>query len=305
MSELQTSAANPGPIDGAGDSERKPTILIRPRTGWAAIPFAELWQYRDLLWLFTSRDVRVRYKQSVLGALWAIIQPVTMMLVFTVFFGKVLGAEARLPKFNGQVVPYAVFVLSGQVLWSFFQACLQGSANSVVGQAALVKKVYFPRLLLPFSACGAPLVDTVIAFFVLLVVMLMYGVAFSWQLIMIPLFLLSVIISALGVGLLIASLMVSYRDFRHVVPFLLRVWFFVTPVIMPVSFLPETWRGIPVHTLLYLNPMAGTIEGFRAIVLGAEVDYNKWLMSLAVGVMAMVLGMFYFSRAERKFADIA
>lgn len=305
MSELQTSAASPPPAEGAGESERKPTILIRPRTGWAAIPFAELWQYRDLLWLFTSRDVRVRYKQSVLGALWAIIQPVTMMLVFTVFFGKVLGAEARLPKFNGKEVPYAVFVLSGQILWTFFQTCLQQSANSVVGQSNLVRKVYFPRLLLPFSSCGAPLVDTVIAFFVLLVVMLLYGVSLSWQLLMIPLFLISVIISALGVGLLLASLMVSYRDFRHVVPFMLRVWFFVTPVIMPVSFLPETWRGIPVHALLYLNPMAGTIEGFRAIVLGAEVDYGKWMMSLSVGVLAMVLGMFYFTRTERKFADVA
>ena len=160
-------------------------------------------------------------------------------------------------------------------------------------------------LMLPVSACGAPLVDTAIAFLVLLVVMLLYGVTLSWQLIMIPLFLISVIISALGVGLLMASLIVSYRDFRHVLPFLLRVWFFITPVIMPVSFLPETWRGIPVHTLLYLNPMAGTIEGFRAIVLGAEVDYNKWLLSLAVGMGAMVLGMFYFTRAERQFADIA
>jgi len=305
MSELQSSAASPNAVSNGDNGERKPTIFIRPRRGWAAIPFAEMWQYRDLLWLFTTRDVRVRYKQSVLGALWAIIQPITRMIVFTVFFGKLMGVEGRLGEFMNREVPYPVFVLSGQVLWQFFATCVTTSANSVVAQSNLVKKVYFPRLLLPISSCGAPLVDMVIAFGVLLLMMLYYWQPFSIQLLLVPLFFLSVVISALGVGLLMASLIVSYRDFRHVMGFMVQTWFFITPVIMPLDFVPEQWNGIPVRQLLYLNPMAGTIDAFRAAVLSVPIDYGNWALSMSVSIVAMTLGMFFFTRAERQFADVA
>jgi lipopolysaccharide transport system permease protein len=266
--------------------------LIRPRRGWRSLDFKELWAYRELLWVLTLRDIKVRYKQTVLGVAWAVIQPVMTMIVFSIFFGRL----ARMPS-DG--FPYPVFVYAALLPWTFFANAVVGSANSLVGSANLISKVYFPRLIIPLSSVGAGLVDFAISAVILLVMMLVYGVGWSVNLLLAPALVLAVIFTALGVGTLLSALTVAYRDFRYVVPFLIQLWMFVTPVVYPASLVPERWQW-----LFYLNPMAGLIEGFRAAFLGRPFDVVGLSISFTVAVAFFLAGILYFEKVERRFADI-
>jgi lipopolysaccharide transport system permease protein len=278
--------------DRPGETAFRGEIIIKARKGWRALDLKELWAYRELLWVLTMRDIKVRYKQTVLGFAWAIIQPVMMMVVFSIFFG-------RLAKMPSEGHAYPVFVYAALLPWTFFQNSVTSSSNSLVGSANLVSKVYFPRLIIPLSAVGGGLVDLLISTGVLLLLMLLYGVAFSVNLLAAPLLIAGVIFTALGVGTFLSALTVAYRDFRYVIPFMLQFWMFATPVVYPVSLVPDQWRW-----LYYLNPMAGLIEGFRSAFLARPFDFTALALSLAVAVALFTVGVAYFEKVERRFADI-
>lgn len=269
-----------------------PLTVITPPTGWGGLDLASLWRYRELLWVLTERDVKVRYKQTVLGFAWAIIQPVMLMVVFSVFFG-------RLAAMPSDGLPYPVFVYAGLLPWTFFATAIAGSAGSLVGSSNLVSKVYFPRLVIPLSSVGGGLVDFAIAGAILLLLCAWYGVGWSVNLLAAPLLVAGVVFIALGVGVVLSALTVAYRDFRYVVPFLVQFWMFATPVVYPASLVPETWRW-----LLFLNPMAGFIEGFRSAFLGRPFDWAAIAISLTVAVAVFLAGVAYFEKVERRFADI-
>jgi lipopolysaccharide transport system permease protein len=252
----------------------------------------ELWAYRELLLVLAMRDIKVRYKQTVLGVGWAVIQPVMLMIVFSVFFGKL----ARMPS-DG--LPYPVFAFAALLPWIFFSNALGASATSVIGASNLVSKVYFPRLIIPLASVGSWLVDLLIASLILLGLMLYYGVGWSWNLLAAPILVLAVLFTALGAGTLLAALTVAYRDFQYAIPFLLQFWMFATPVVYPASLVPVEWRWV-----LNLNPMAGLIEGFRSAFLGRPFDVNAILISFAVAVALFLAGVAYFEKVERRFADI-
>jgi lipopolysaccharide transport system permease protein len=266
--------------------------VIEPHKGWHMLDWRELWAYRELLWVLTTRDIRVRYKQSVLGAAWAVIRPFTAMVVFSVVFGQ-------LAKMPSEGYPYPVFVYAALLPWTFFSGAISSSGQSVVGSSNLISKVYFPRLIIPLASAGAGLVDLLISTGILLLMMLWYGVGWSWNLLAAPLLLMAVVFSALGVGTLLAALTVSYRDFTHITPFLLQIWMYITPVVFPVSLVPQRWQW-----LLYLNPMTGLVEGFRAAFLGKPFDIGGLLISFAIAVAMFAIGVAYFERVERRFADI-
>jgi homopolymeric O-antigen transport system permease protein len=275
------------------DSLTSPHVtVIEPRRGWRALDLKELWAYRELLYVLTMRDIKVRYKQTVLGFSWAVIQPAMMMLVFSIFFGG-------LAKMPSDGYPYPLFVYSGLLPWTFFQTAVGSASNSLLNSSHLVTKVYFPRLMIPLSAIGSGLADFLIATLVLFVLMAIYGCSFGSNLLLAPFLILGVVFIALGVGTFLAALTVSYRDFRYVVPFMLQFWMFATPVIYPASLVPEKWR-----TLLYLNPMAGIIEGFRAAFLGSALDPGAVALSLFTSALIFAAGAAYFERVERRFADI-
>jgi lipopolysaccharide transport system permease protein len=266
--------------------------VIEPRKGWHMLDWRELWAYRELLWVLTTRDIRVRYKQTVLGAAWAIIRPFTAMVIFSVVFGHL----AKLPS-DGY--PYPVFVYAALLPWTFFSAAISTSGQSLVGSSNLISKVYFPRLVIPLASAGAGLVDLLISTGILLLMMLWYGVGWSWNLLAAPFLLLTLVFSALGVGTLLSALTVSYRDFTHITPFLLQIWMYVTPVVFPVSLVPQAWQW-----LLYLNPMTGLVEGFRAAFLGKPFDLLGLSVSFGVAIVLFAIAIAYFERVERRFADI-
>jgi lipopolysaccharide transport system permease protein len=266
--------------------------VIEPRRGWHMLNWRELWAYRELLWVLTMRDIKVRYKQTVLGASWAIIRPVMTMLIFSVVFGQ-------LAKMPSDGFPYPVFVYAALLPWTFFAAAIGTSGQSLVGSAHLVSKVYFPRLIIPLSSIGAGLIDLAISTGVLLLMMLWYGVGWTPNLLAAPLLLIGVIFTALGVGTLLSALTVAYRDFTHLTPFMVQIWMYVTPIIYPVSLVPERWQW-----LLYINPMTGLVEGFRSAFLGKPFDMTGIGISFAVAVAAFAIGVAYFERVERRFADI-
>ena len=266
--------------------------LIEPAKGWRMLDWRELWAYRELLWVLTARDVKVRYKQTVLGAGWAILRPFITMVIFSVVFGHL----ARMPS-DGY--PYPVFVYAALLPWTFFAAVIGTSGNSLVGSSHLVSKVYFPRLIIPLSSVGAGLVDLLISTGILLLMMLYYGVGWSWNLLAAPVLLLFVIFTALGVGTLLSALTVAYRDFTHLTPFMVQIWMYITPVIFPVSLVPERWQW-----LLYLNPMTGLVEGFRSAFLGKPFDMTGLGISFAIAVAIFLAGVAYFEKVERRFADI-
>jgi len=266
--------------------------IIEPPKGWRMLDWRELWAYRELFWVLTMRDVRVRYKQTVLGAAWAVIRPVTTMIIFSVVFG-------RLAQMPSDGLPYPIFVYAGLLPWTFFSTAVSSSGQSLVGSAHLVSKVYFPRLIIPLSSVGSGLIDLLIATVILLLMMLWYGVGWSWNLLAAPLLLLFVVFTALGVGTLLSAVTVAYRDFTHVTPFLVQIWMYVTPVIFPVSLLPERWQW-----LLFLNPMTGLVEGFRAAFLGKPFDLVGLGISFAIATAIFLAGVAYFEKVERRFADI-
>jgi lipopolysaccharide transport system permease protein len=270
-----------------------PVTVIRPARGWISLNLRELWQYRELLYFLVWRDVKVRYKQTILGAAWAILQPIATMVVFTLFFGRLAGVPS-----DG--VPYPLFSLAALVPWSFFSTGLVQSSNSLVGSQQLITKVYFPRLAIPIASVLAGVVDFALAFLVLLGVMAVYGTApgprVAW---IVPLLLLA-FATALGVGLWLAALHVRYRDVRYVMPFLVQLWLLATPIAYPSSLLAEPWR-----TLYGINPMVGVVEGFRWALLGTSTPPGPAVaVSSLVAVALLVGGIVYFRRTERTFADV-
>lgn len=270
-----------------------PVTRIRPSRGWVALGLRELWEYRELLWFLVWRDVKVRYKQTVLGAGWAILQPVATMVVFSLFFGRLAGVPS-----DG--LPYPIFSFAGLVPWSFFSQGLSQSANSLVGSHNLITKVYFPRLAIPISTVLAGLVDFALAFLVLLVMMLAYGIVPGPEVLALAPLLLLALVTALGAGLWLSALNVQFRDVRYIVPFLTQLWLFLTPIAYPSSLLGEPWR-----TVYGLNPMAGVVEGFRWALLGTGEPPGAMLAASVLAALALLAsGAFYFRRTERTFADV-
>jgi len=268
------------------------TIVIRPSTGWAPLHLRELWEYRELLYFLTWRDIKVRYKQTALGATWAVLQPLLTMVVFNVFFG-------RLAKVPSDGLPYPIFAYCGLVPWTYFATALSQSANSLVDHGRLITKVYFPRLLVPAASVIAGLVDLGIALVVLVGMLLFYGVAPRPAVVTLPLFILLAAATALAVGLWLSALNVQYRDVRYTLQFLIQFWLFATPVAYPSSLVPQRWR------ILYgLNPMTGVVEGFRWALLGkGEAPGALLAVSVLTVAAALIGGLFYFRRMERAFAD--
>ena len=270
-----------------------PIIKIEPAKGWIALDLPALWEYRELLYFLTWRDIKVRYKQTVLGAAWAILQPLFTMVVFSLFFGRLAGVPS-----DG--IPYPIFTYAALVPWQFFASGLSQSSNSLVASANLIKKVYFPRLVVPISAVLSGTVDFALAFVVLLGMMAFYGIVPTARVIWLPALLLLALVTSLGVGLWLTAMNVQFRDVRYAVPFLINAWMFATPIAYPSSLLPEPWR-----TLYGLNPMAGVVEGFRWALLGTETAPGPLiLVSALVAAGLLVSGAFYFRRMEDTFADV-
>lgn len=267
-------------------------VLIQPEHGIAALKLADLWAYRELLYFLAWRDVKIRYKQSVLGPAWAIIQPVCTMVVFSIFFGK-------LGKIPSDGVPYPIFAYVALLPWQLFSQSLNLSSQSVVGGAGLITKVYFPRLIIPLSSVLASLVDFVIAFGILVILMFYYGTVPTWGVLLLPGFILMAIFAALGVGVWLAVINVKYRDVRYALPFFTQFWLFVSPVAYPSSMVPAKWQW-----LYGLNPMAGVIEGFRWALLGTRPPLVTIYIAVILVAVLFVGGIYYFRSAEKMFADV-
>jgi lipopolysaccharide transport system permease protein len=287
----QTTLAQPAPEE---------VTILRPSRGWSALNLGDLWRYRELVYFMIWRDIKVRYKQTALGAAWAIIQPFFTMVVFTLFFGKL----AKVPSDN---VPYPIFSYTGLLPWGLFTKALSDAGRSMISNRSMITKIYFPRLVIPIASVLAGVVDFAIAILVLFGMMIYYNslpagnyrvapTAAVWTL---PLFLILALATALGVGLWLSALNVIYRDINYVLPFITQFWLFITPIAYPSSMIPEKWR------LLYaLNPMTGVVEGFRWALLGTETAPGPMLaVSSAIAVLVLVSGLFYFRRMERTFAD--
>lgn len=273
--------------------ESQPSIIIRPRKGLVPLELRELWEYRDLLYLFVWRDIKVRYKQTLVGTSWAIIQPFIAMIVLSLFFGK-------LAKMPSEGTPYPIFAYSALVPWTYLVNVLSQSSNSVVSNRAVVTRVYFPRLIIPMTTVMTGLMDFCIAFAMLLVMMLFYGIWPTAAIFTLPFFLLLGIVTALGLGLWLAALNVKYRDIGFTLPFLTQVWFFVTPIAYPSSLVPERWQAI-----YGLNPMAGVVEGFRWALLGKTEAPGMILAgSVLVAACLLIGGLYFFRHKEDTFADV-
>jgi len=270
-----------------------PVITIKPSAGWLGLNLSEVWSRRELLYFLTWREVKVRYKQTLLGAAWALLQPLFTMVIFSLFFG-------RLAKMPSDGIPYPVFAFTALVPWIFFSNGLTQSSNSLVNNSQLITKIYFPRLLVPTAAVLGGAIDFLLAFGLLLMMILWYGVGIHATIVWIPLFVLLAFISSLGAGLWLAALNVEYRDVRHTVPFLVQMWMFGTPIAYPSSLLHEPW-----HTLYALNPMVGVVEGFRWAILGSQTrPDNLLLVSSAIAIFTLVTGAYFFRRTEKRFADL-
>jgi homopolymeric O-antigen transport system permease protein len=270
-----------------------PPIRIEARQGWVSLKLREVWEYRELLFFLTWRNIQVRYKQTALGVIWAVIQPLFTMAVFSLFFG-------RLAKVPSDGIPYPIFAFAALVPWTFFSNGLTQSSNSLVGNSNLIKKVYFPRLTIPISTVLSGMVDFMLAFAMVLGMMFFYRIVPTANVLWIPLLLLLALVTSLGVGLWLSALNVQYRDVQHAVPFLVQFWMFSTPIAYPSSLLSEPWR-----TLYGLNPMVGVVEGFRWALLGTQPAPGAILIaSSLVAVLILVGGAFYFRRMEKTFADV-
>jgi lipopolysaccharide transport system permease protein len=271
----------------------KPLISIRPDQFRFAFNLRELWVYRELLVFLVWRDIKVRYKQTLLGAAWAILQPLLTTLVFTLFFGVLAGVSS-------DNVPYPVFAYAGLLPWTFFANSVTLSSNSLVGNANLITKVYFPRIIIPSAAVGAGLVDFAIAFIVLVGMMLYYSVGLTWSTLMLPLLALHITLFSIAVGMWLSALNVKYRDIRFVLPFLIQLWMFVSPVIYPASMVPQKWRW-----LLMLNPLTGIIENFRAaLFVQKQFEWLSLGVSMGITVLMLIYSIYSFRRMEKHFADV-
>ena len=296
MKLQETELSAPGLKATTSRPQAAPDILpirIEPRRGWVSLKLGEVWEYRELLFFLTWRNIQVRYKQTALGVTWAIIQPLFTMLVFSLFFGK-------LAKVPSDGIPYPIFAFAALVPWTFFANGLSQSSNSLVGNSNLIKKVYFPRLTIPISTVLSGVVDFALAFVMLLGMMFYYKITPTINVLWIVPLLLLALVTSLGVGLWLSALNVQYRDVQHAVPFLAQFWMFSTPIAYPSSMLSEPWR-----TLYAINPMVGVVEGFRWALLGTEPAPGAILIaSSLVSVAILIGGAFYFRRMEKNFADV-
>jgi lipopolysaccharide transport system permease protein len=283
----------------AAHSPDIPTVLIEPTRGWTSLRLGDVWEYRELLYFLVWRDVKVRYKQTVLGAAWAILQPLMTMVVFTIFFGNLAGI-------GSDGLPYPIFSYAALLPWTFFAQGLSQSSDSLVSSANLVRKVYFPRLVIPVASVLAGVVDFAIAFVVLFALMAYYGIWPSGAVAFLPLLLLLAFATALGVGMWLAALNVQYRDVKYVVPFFIQLWLFVTPVIYPASRVTTKLAQLGIPTWVYgLNPMVGVVEGFRWSLLGVGTRPGPVILASAAATTALLVsGAFYFRRMEKTFADV-
>jgi len=270
----------------------EPLVVIQPSNRWSILSFKDIWAYRELLFFLTWRDVKVRYKQTALGAAWAILQPLFMMIIFTIFFGRLAGVASA-------GIPYPLFALAGLVPWTFFANAITASGNSLVGSANLITKVYFPRLIVPAAAMLAGLVDFLLAFMMLVLMMVYYRVTVTVQILFLPVLILLTALFSLGVGTWMSALNVKYRDVRFALPFLIQLWLFVSSVILPSTSVPQKWRW-----LLMLNPMSGIIEGYRAALFGLPFDWPALGVASALTILVLVYAIYAFGRVERSFADI-
>lgn len=270
----------------------EPLVVIQPSRKWSLLNLKDIWAYRELLFFLTWRDVKVRYKQTALGAAWAILQPLFMMLIFTIFFGRLAGV-------GSSGIPYPLFALGGLVPWTFFSNAITASGNSLVGSAHLITKVYFPRLIVPAAAMLAGLVDFLLAFVLLCLLMVYYRVAITVQILFLPVLVLMTALFSLGVGTWMSALNVKYRDVRFALPFLIQLWLFVSSVILPSSSVPPKWRW-----LLMLNPMSGIIEGYRSALFGLPFDWPSLSVAAVLTLLVLLYAIYAFARVERSFADI-
>ena len=274
-------------------SENLPVIRIEPSRGWVSLKLKELWEYRELLYFLTWRDIKVRYKQTVLGVAWAIIQPFFTMVIFSLFFG-------RLAKVPSDGIPYPIFSYAALVPWTFFANGLNMASNSLVASTNLIKKVYFPRLAIPLATVLSGVVDFVLAFVLLIGMMFYFGMVPTVNLIWFPLFLLLALITSLGVSLWLSAMNVQFRDVRYMMPFITQFWLFATPIAYPSSLLSEPWR-----TLYGINPMVGVVEGFRWALLGTNTAPGPIIIvSALAALLLLITGAFYFRRMEKTFADV-
>ena len=271
----------------------EPTVVIQPIRGLFNLDLAAVWEFRELLYFLVWRDVKVRYKQTIIGGVWAILQPLLTMAIFTVIFG-------HLAKIPSDGLPYSIFAYSALLPWTYFSQAVTHSSASLISNTNLIRKVYFPRLIIPMAEVAAPLIDFFISFLVLLVMMAWFGIAPGWGMLALPLFLLLALMTALAVGLWLSALNTRYRDVGHTVPFLIQVWMYASPVAYPVSLIPEQWRF-----LYSLNPIAAVIEGFRWALLGKEAPaFGGIALGAAVAVALLLGGIFFFKRMEHSFADV-
>jgi len=270
----------------------EPLVTIEAGKAWAPLNLRSLWEYRELLYFLTWRDIKVRYKQTALGVAWAILQPLLTMLIFTIFFGRLAGV----PSDN---VPYALFAFAGLLPWTFFANAISNSGNSLVGSANLITKVYFPRVIIPGASVAAGLVDFAIACVILVLLMIYYGVIVTWTIMLFPILVVLTTLLALAVGMWLSALNVQYRDVRFALPFLIQLWMFVSPVIYPASFVPAKLRWV-----LLLNPMTGIIEGYRSSLFGHSVNWSALGLSAVTTLVLILYSAYYFRRIESRFADI-
>jgi lipopolysaccharide transport system permease protein len=273
--------------------EATPVIYLKPSKGWLSVDFNELWHYRELIYFLTWRDIKVRYKQAVLGIAWALLQPVLTVLIFTVVFGILLETPS-------QGLPYPLFAISALLPWQLFANALQRSSISLVGNANLITKIYFPRLAIPLSSVMAALVDFGVSFLVLIGMMVYYRYMPGWNMLWLPVIILFALLTALAVGLWLSAINVQYRDVQHMVPFIVQVWMYASPIVYPIEIIPEgIWR------MLYgLNPMVGVIQSYRWALLGGDRPDATMLISIVVVLVLLVSGVYYFRRMEKTFADI-
>jgi lipopolysaccharide transport system permease protein len=269
-----------------------PLILIDADSFSLKLGLREIWAYRELLFFLTWRDIKIRYKQTLLGASWAVIQPLFAMLLFTLFFGRL----ARVPSDN---IPYPVFAYAGLLPWTFFSNAIINAGNSLIGSSSLITKVYFPRVIIPAAAVLAGLLDFAIAFLLLIPLLLYYDIEVTWKILLLPLFILQATLLALGAGMWLSALNVKYRDVRYALPFVIQLWLFASPVIYPASMMPDRWRWV-----LALNPMTGIIESFRASLFGHEFPVATILPAVVITIVILLYSFFAFRRAEDSFADI-
>lgn len=287
-----TSSSRTPPQPAAPKPTRKPVVVIEPSKPWVPVNLRSLWSYRELLYFLVWRDVKVRYKQTILGAMWALLQPLVNMIIFTYFFGRL----ARIPT---EGVPYPVFFYTGLLIWTYFSNSLMSGANSLLSNTNLITKVYFPRLLIPAASVGAGLVDFAIASALLVPLLLYYDFTVTWgYVLLIPLVLLTTGLT-LGMSILLSALSVRFRDVRYILPFSIQAWMFLSPIIYPSSLVPAEWRWV-----LMLNPMNGIIEGFRALLFGRELDWLALGYSTVFTLLTVTFAAYIFRRMERHFAEV-